>query len=187
MKQCAALLGLALFLTTSSLVHAQAPRAAETTNPGEVKAEGKSGARREQIRERIRTVRLMRLVETLELDNQKAIEVNKVMTQYEDKQRDLAVKRREAIEKLEHEVRAQSPNEASLKKYIAEVLVLEEDFAKIRASEFQDVSKMLNPVQQGKFIVFRHNFSRAVGDAVRQRHADRRGDSKPTPSPVKKP
>lgn len=131
-----------------------------------------SPERRAQLRERIHTVRMVRLVEDLDLDEQKAMAISKILKEYEKQKDEIGQKRRQQMETLKKAVSEAKPDEknvseADLQKGIDAVLKLDDDLRGLQKTEYADVAAHLTPVQRAKYLMFRQEFNQAVGDVLR--------------------
>jgi Spy/CpxP family protein refolding chaperone len=140
-------------------------------------------ARKEELRERIRTVRTLRLIESLRLDEQRAAAVTKVIKHYDEKQAEVWKKKKEESRNLRKLVDAEKIDEAGAKKGIAALQRADEELMRLRGAEFQELSKQLTITQQAKYLLFKQDFHHAMRDAIHEGRGRRNPENgKPRPS-----
>lgn len=132
--------------------------------------------RRDQLRKRIHTVRMVELVNELDLDEQKAVIISKLLKEYETKQDDLGKQRRTQTDALRQLVASGKADDTAVRKGIEAILDNENALRELNRQEFKDLAEHLTPTQQAKYLLFRQEFNRAVGDVLRRGGQPRTAD-----------
>src|SRR5262245_28195936 len=94
---------------------------------------------REGRRDRMRTFLVLRISEALDLPEDKALQISKVLRDAEAKRRDLTTQRREVERKLRSALEQANPDAAALAKLIAEANELDGKIATIPETSFRQV------------------------------------------------
>lgn len=117
---------------------------------------------RADIEERARTFLMMRIIEALDLSDEKALEVRSVLRRAEARRRSSVAKRDDVHRRLRAALEARAPA-ATIEALVAEAAADDEAVAMLPAQSFRDLQAILTPTQQAKLLLER----RALQDDVR--------------------
>ena len=128
---------------------------------------------REEALKRIEMLRLFRLTEVLELNEDDAARVFPIIQRYDREYRDLLEKRESLMHELQLQLNNASPDRATLSRLVDEILALEREAMRIRNEQFKELKKILTAEQYAKYLVFdakfREDLNRMLDDIRRQR------------------
>ena len=145
--------------------------------PGSSKSENNSkeyGLQKEQIRKKIETVRLLQMVNSLELDEEQALKINAIMKKYDDQQTEMRRNKRKHIYQLRKELQKSSPNRKKVQLHSQEIQKIESQIPVLRQKETDEISMHLNEVQQGKYLLFRQDFKKNVREILHKSENEKR-------------
>jgi len=133
---------------------------------------------RERIRKRIDLIRMWRLTEDLNLDEETGSKLFPLIRQYEEKRRVLARKREEILFTLKGQLKTGTPHEESIKGLLKEWEEIRAEEQDLNRKEKEDLKKILSIEQQAKYLLFQQEFTKEM----RRMIADVR-EKRPVPSP----
>jgi Spy/CpxP family protein refolding chaperone len=137
-----------------------------------------SAEERERVRKRIDLIRMWRLTEDLNLDEETGSKLFPLLRQYEEKRRELARKREEILFTLKGQLKAGSPHEDRIKGLLKDWEELRAEEQDVNQKEKEDLKRILSIEQQAKYILFQQEFTKEM----RRMIADVR-ERRPVPSP----
>jgi hypothetical protein len=137
-----------------------------------------SAEERERVRKRIDLIRMWRLTEDLNLDEETGSKLFPLLRQYEEKRRELARKREEILFTLKGQLKAWSPHEDRIKGLLKDWEELRAEEQDVNQKEKEDLKRILSIEQQAKYILFQQEFTKEM----RRMIADVR-ERRPVPSP----
>ena len=140
-----------------------------------------SKERKKQIQQKVETVRLLKMVETLDLDDEQALKVNGIMKKYDQEQMELHRNRKNELRELRQELTKENPNQKQIKSHTQNIQDIDQKIPEIRKRETQEVGKHLNEVQQGKYLIFKDDFNQNVKQILRERKQGQRRDQMKNP------
>jgi hypothetical protein len=125
-------------------------------------------------RQRARTFLLVRLAEALQLPDEKALQLSRILRSEDDRRRELRMKRDGVAERLQA-VLAQTPVDATaLGKLVAETNEIDEQIALIPEHAMREAQKILTPEQQARLALFRPELQKQIRRALQERLRGRR-------------
>ncbi|MCX5885559.1 MAG: hypothetical protein NT096_06590 [Proteobacteria bacterium] len=137
-----------------------------------------SAEERERVRKRIDLIRMWRLTEDLNLDEETGSKLFPLLRQYEEKRRDLAKKREELIFALKAQLKTGQPHEDGIKGILKKWEEIRAEEQDVNRKEKEDLKGILSIEQQAKYLLFQQEFTKEM----RRMIADVR-ERKPVPSP----
>ncbi len=166
-------------LVLLAVVLAAPVRAQETPEP--------SPDNRDEALQRIEMLRLFRLTEVLELNEDEAARVFPVIRRYDRSYQDLQEKREQFMHELQLQLASGAPDRAALSRLVDEVLTQEREAMRVRNEEFKELKKILTPEQYAKYLIFdarfREDLNRLLDD-IRRHRQQRRHPGAASPTPV---
>ncbi len=133
--------------------------------------------KRERMRERIELMKMWKLTEALDLDEETAAKLFPLLREQEEKARELREKRHELFRQMNDEVAKDNPDSKALRQMIEKFKQNERDAVEMRNKRLDELSKLLDDTQMAKLILFVPKFKRHVRDMIceaRGRRWDRR-------------
>jgi hypothetical protein len=123
--------------------------------------------------DRVRTFLVLRLTEALDLSDEKALQVSRIIRDTEEHRHKLRDQRSEIESKLREALKRSPRDDGELTKLIAEAGELDEQQALAPLNGFREVQKILTLEQQAKLALFRQDLQQEVQRAMRRRLQDR--------------
>lgn len=108
--------------------------------------------------ERIQTLKKMKLIEHLDLDEAAA---EKFFIKYNRLESELQAKMKEmdqVVHKLDIELKADNPNQAEVNKLTENLLKLQNELHELNMKKFREVKPLLTDAQYAKYLVFEKKF-----------------------------
>ena len=142
-----------------------------------------------RMRQRIHMMKMWKLTEMLELDEQTAAKVFPLMREFAVKQQELRAKRVEIVKQMGQELDKDAPDPAVLRPLIDEFKQNELAMVETRIARLDDMSKLLGEEQVAKMIAltpkFERQFQGLLGEARATRKArdSRFGGRRQAPGP----
>ncbi|OFV89248.1 MAG: hypothetical protein A3J75_08665 [Acidobacteria bacterium RBG_16_68_9] len=124
-------------------------------------------------RDRARTFLVLRLTEELNLSDEKALQVSRLVRESDEQRRKLRAQRQEVEEKLRTALAAPSPDSGELQKLIAQANDIDEQLAMLPERTIREVQKSLTVEQQARLVLFRPELQSQVRRAIRKRVRER--------------
>jgi hypothetical protein len=121
--------------------------------------------------DRARTFLVLRLTEALDLSDEKALQVGRILRETDARRRALRDRRAEVEAKLRGAL--MSNDQSALTKLIADTNQLDEELAMVPEHGFREVQKVVTLEQQAKLVIFRQELQKEVRSAMRRRMGDR--------------
>jgi Spy/CpxP family protein refolding chaperone len=129
----------------------------------------------EERMERLQQFKKLRLMETLNLNEEESIKFFARYNKFEEELRDLEQQRNSILDDMENLIKHEEKEEA-YKKDFDDLLALGQKLVEARTRFYKDARTMLTPVQTAKLLVFERNFNRDLREAIRDVQRDRRRD-----------
>jgi len=127
---------------------------------------------RDQAIQRLEMVRLYRLVELLELDQQAAARLFPIFQKYDQEFRQLGETREKTMADIRQELRKPQPDAELLRRLTDECVALEQQAIEVRAQQYQELRRNLTAEQTAKYLLFEKKFQDEINrllDDVRQK------------------
>jgi hypothetical protein len=129
-------------------------------------------------RDRARTYLMLRVVDALNLSDEKALEMRTILRRADDRRLVLTHKR-DSLETQLRTALAQSPvDEPGLSRLVGDAHAVQRELAALPEHTFSEAQKILTIPQQAKLLLFRRDLQGEVRQAIRRRAA-----STPAPTP----
>ena len=132
---------------------------------------------REEVRKKVEAVRLARLTETLQLDEETAAKFIPAITAIEQKRRALMKENHEAIRELKVMLHATPPDEAKLKIAIDAIEKNRHEIFSLRDKEFSAAKDSLTVTQMARYLIFNQEFQQEMRGMMEGARHPRRGGS----------
>jgi hypothetical protein len=136
------------------LVAASVYAATETTPPG---------------RDRARTYLMLRVIDALDLSDDKALQMRDILRKADDKRLDLTQRRDTLDAKLRAALAAKPVDSPALNQLVADAHSVQRDLASLPEQTFTEAQKILSVEQQAKLLLFRRDLQGEVRQAMRRR------------------
>jgi hypothetical protein len=133
-----------------------------------------AGSPDESRRERMRTFLVLRISEALDLPDDKALQVGKVLRAAEEKRRNLITERRDVERQLRSALEETGKADAgAVPQLIAKANEIDEQLAMIPETSFRQVQEILTVEQQARFVLLRPELQAQLRRNVQRRLHDR--------------
>lgn len=139
--------------------------------------------RHREAQDKIHTLRLMKLVEALDLDEKTGIKVARVLKNADEARRKLHQRAQDKMHALKAEAEASQPRDKEITRLVDELLSIRREMHALEENEFQELRKVFTPVQQGKFVLVMHHFREKVEKMLHREKRRHRGGGPPGPGP----
>jgi dsDNA-specific endonuclease/ATPase MutS2 len=133
-------------------------------------AHGQTGGR---LRERARTFLVLRLTDALNLTDEKALQVSRIIQDSENQRRELRQQRGEVEKEVRGALQGGKVDGERAKQWLEKVNQIDEQLALLPEKAFQEVQKILTPEQQAKLILVRPEIQSQVRGALQRRLRER--------------
>ena len=138
--------------------------------------------------DRARTYLMMRLVDALDLPDDKALALRAIFRKADERRVELVAKRQAIDKELRAALSRPDKDQAQLAKLVEEASTVDRDLASVAEDSFRDAQKDLTVEQQAKLVLLRRELQGQVREAVRRRLRQRGGKpSDHEPAPGTKP
>jgi hypothetical protein len=121
-----------------------------------------SEEQREAVRKKMYAVRIVRLTETLKLDEKTAAAFIPVITALEQKRRELYRENRDIMQEMKLILQASKPDEGKLKTAISRIERNRQEIAAQRNKEFDAARSHLTIAQTAQYIIFNQEFQQEM-------------------------
>jgi len=121
-----------------------------------------SEERREAVRKKMDAVRIMRLTETLKLDEETAAKFIPLITSLEQKRRDLMRENLQTMRELRDYLASRNPDEKKLKSVMEKMEKNHQETVKLREKENEAAKGSLTVEQQARYLLFQQDFMREM-------------------------
>jgi hypothetical protein len=131
---------------------------------------------KEQLKERIELIKMWKIVEVLDLDQETAAKLFPVMHEYDEKQCELGEARGATIDQIKDELGKETADPAALSSLINQFKQNERDMTELRIKRLDALSKILSDEDIAKMIMLGHKFEhrmRGLFSEAKYRHRDR--------------
>ena len=126
-----------------------------------------AGPMREQIKERIKTIKIWRLTEAVELTSEQSEKFFPIYNAFQDALDGLEREKQETLQQLDTMTRDPEASDKDIRNLIAEVGEFDNRSAEIQKKFFGDVLQVISTRQLGKLLVFEENFKRRLQETIR--------------------
>jgi hypothetical protein len=123
---------------------------------------------REKTRDRIQMIKMLKLTDTLKLDQEGTARFFAVNSQYEENKKRLRRDLHEELERLRHLMRDMAPQERELRETISRVKNRKREVDALAQRQMDDEMNLLRLDQQGRYILFQIDFRREMDDLIRE-------------------
>ena len=119
--------------------------------------------------DRARTNLMMRLVDALDLPDDKALVLRAIFRKADERRIELVAKRQAIDKELRAALSRSDKDQAQLTKLVEEASTVDRDLATVAEDSFRDAQKDLTVEQQAKLVLLRRELQGQVREAVRRR------------------
>jgi hypothetical protein len=123
---------------------------------------------REKARDRIQMIKMMKLTETLRLDQEGAARFFAVSNQYEENKKKIRKDLHEDTERLRHLMRDPNPPERDLRETISRLKSKKRDMDTLSQRQMEEEMNLLRVDQQARYILFNIDFRRDMDEMIRE-------------------
>jgi Spy/CpxP family protein refolding chaperone len=127
----------------------------------------------EPPRDRARTYLMLRLVDALDLPDDKALAVRTVFQKAEERRATLEATRRALDKRLRKALGRPKADASELERLVRDANTVDRELAAVAEDSFVQAQKLLTPEQQAKLLLLRYELQGQVGDAMRRRLGQR--------------
>ncbi len=121
-------------------------------------------------RERMRTFLVLRISDALNLPEEKALQISKVLRDAQDKRQALTAQRREVERSLRTALDAPATSDpTAIAKLVAQANDIDSQIAMIPESSFRQVQELLTPEQQARLVLLRPELQNQIQQNVERR------------------
>ena len=129
--------------------------------------------------DRARTFLLVRLAEALDLTDEKALQVSRILRSAQEQRQQLRRERADIDGKLREALKKPSENQEELKKLISRAHEIDEQLAMAPERSTRELQKILSVEQQAKLVLLRPEMQHQVRQAIRRRMMEHGGEDHP--------
>jgi Spy/CpxP family protein refolding chaperone len=137
--------------------------------------------------EQLEQLRIRRLQNALELNDREARELEAVMRDFRRQDRDTAVKRRDATQRLRQVLGQEPVNDNEVSRALDEVEAQRRATERLREQQRQRLGQLLTPQQRAKFMLFNRQFDARLRQLMAERRSDRQQDQRRDQRGVRQP
>jgi Spy/CpxP family protein refolding chaperone len=135
----------------------------------------------EPAQDRARTYLMMRLVDGLNLPDDKALALRAIFRKADERRVALTAKRQALDKKLRAVLARPDKDSAELAHLVAETNDVDRELASVAEDSFAEAQKSLTVEQQAKLLLLRRELQGQVREAMRRRLGQRGGHGRPQP------
>jgi len=156
-------------------------------NPGTGNAEQQEGGERlmtraqmEKMRERIETLKMLRLTKALELDERSSALIYPLLNRFDKKRADVELSLWNGMRELQESLKEK--REARLRALIEKIESDHRTIERINDEERAELKKILSVEQQARYILFQREFNRDIRRIItdtRERRLEKAGKERP--------
>jgi Spy/CpxP family protein refolding chaperone len=151
---------LILLLTPAGLVFSQGPSSSTDERPGRRED-------REKIRENIETLRVWKLLETLNLSEEQSTKFLPALKEFQTAKKNFEDRRRDLLEELETTLNA-GPNDEKLKEILGKLEDNRRQFQTATDSYLEKAKSILTIEQQAQLFLFEDKFEKRIRETIEQ-------------------
>lgn len=130
--------------------------------------EGPDPERRAKVMEKIETIRIGKLTETLQLDPKSAEKVFPVLRPFNERRRAAQSARWDAMRAIGDQLDSAKPDEKAISVLIEDAMKANRELAKIAEDEYAALKPVLDPVLLAKYYRFQMDFEKRIGELIRE-------------------
>ena len=120
-------------------------------------------------RDRARTYLMLRVVDALDLSDEKALQMRDILRRADDRRLELTQKRDALDVKLRAALGQQPLDQSRLGQLVADAHTVQRELAALPEHTFGEAQKVLSVEQQAKLLLFRRDLQGEVRQAIRRR------------------
>lgn len=161
------ILAVAVVLGSLTVAHAKMGEGGRSDRPHHKQDEAR-------MRERIELIKMWKLTEVLDLDQETASKLFPLMHEFDVKQQELREKRGETFRQMREELEKDAPDTSALRPLIDDFTKNERKMVELRIEQLDKLSKVLSDDQIAKMIVLIPKFERNVRELMGEARAMRK-------------
>ncbi len=119
------------------------------------------------VRERARTFLTLRLADALDLPDEKALQVGRIIRKADEQRVALLERRRQVEEKLRAALEQSPPPAEEITRWVAEANAIDEQLAGIPQQSLREIQQLLTLEQQAKLVLLRPELREQIRRAAR--------------------
>ena len=121
----------------------------------------------EDAMEMVNTLKIWKITETLEVDEELADKLFPKIRRMEENRRKMESEREVMLNTLKQIVETENPSESNIQKQLKTYLDLMESHHEQNVNQMKDILKLLTPEQQAKYLILEDEFPRRLRDFMR--------------------
>lgn len=136
-----------------------------------------SEQKREEIRNKIETVRIWRLTEQLKLDTPTSAKLASILRSFDEQRKDIMQEQAAGMRELRLHLKSQKPDEAKIKSSLDRIVKNQNLMQGLREQEWKGLQGILTFEQQARFLLFQQEFRREMQNMIVNARTGNRGRS----------
>jgi uncharacterized membrane protein len=136
----------------------------------------------EPARDRARTYLMLRLVDGLNLPDDRALALRTIFRKADERRIELIARRQALDKKVRAALARPGKDQAELTRLVAETNDVDRELAAVAEDSFAEAQKSLTVEQQAKLLLVRRELQGQVREAMRRRLGQRAGHGRPQPT-----
>jgi Spy/CpxP family protein refolding chaperone len=125
-----------------------------------------------RIRDRIKTVKIWKLTEELNLTQKQSEQFFPVYNIHQSEKEQIEINRRELFDKLEELTEQENPDEKSVYEFLDQLDYLEQQMISKRIEFRKKLENILSSKQIGRFVIFEVNFQKHIREIIEDTRND---------------
>ncbi len=134
-----------------------------------------------ELMEKIATVRLWKLVDALDLDDETALKLNRYLRSQDEQRAEVMREHHDLHRRVKAFIDADTDDDAQAAALIEEGIAIEQRSQELELETVRGLDDVLSPSQQLRFILANREFEREIAEIVRQHRGGKRGGHGPPP------
>ena len=134
-----------------------------------------SEQKREEIRNKIETVRIWRLTEQLKLDTATSAKLASLLTSFDQQRKGVMQEQAAGMRELRLQLKSQKPDEAKIKSALDRIVKNQSLMQGLREQEWKGLQSILTFEQQARFLLFQQEFRREMQNMIVNARTGNRG------------
>lgn len=148
-------------------------RSKGVVSPGNAQKKITPSERREKVRKRVETIRILRLTEELGLDEETTTRLVSRIREIEKERWVLIKERRNTQRDLRKASHSADPDNETLKLLMESLEKNQADLTRLGEKERKTVKELLTPQQQAKYVLFQDRFKEEMKERIQKARKDR--------------
>ena len=142
-----------------------------------------SGENYAELMEKIATVRLWKLVDALDLDDETALKLNRYLRTQDEARAEVMREHHDLHRRVKEFIDAGTDDDALATSLIEEGMAIEQRSQALEMETIRGLDGILSPSQQLRFVLANREFEREIAEIVRQHRGEKRRGGPPPGGP----